>query len=277
MPVEGPIIVPKGWGVFDNSTGLFYYDGNSPLLGSNSDKAFEKIVEYGLVDTHTAVPYYAIVQLEIVVDTGAENGDGGMLEMVVTSVSNAANRSGKVTFSLLVETVLDVELLIDQDDIVADVTFGEIGNSHIFEVEIFNAGNVESEFRIFHEDGMRGWTVMMGYEAGADCKNSIDEIYGAHLLCDIPEGESIKVSVKVTPPGGENAEIEDSFKFALSAEPTEYGVTHRKNIELTVNGEPAESTVDKIADVLGTPIGLAVIGGLVLIGFVFLTLRRRLA
>ena len=270
MPVEGPIIVPKGWGAFDNSTGMFYYDGNSPLLGSNSDKAFEKIVEYGLVETHTAMPYYAIVQLTITVNSGAENGDGGMLEMVVTSVSNAANRSGKVTFSLSVETVLDVELLINQDDIDVDVTFGEIGNSHSFEVEVFNAGNVESEFKIFTSGGVRGWNVILGYEAGADCDDK-----GDHLLCNIPEGESINISAKVNPPGGETAEVEDSFTFTFSAEPTDVGLAGRENIKLTVNGEPADSTVEKIANIIATPIGLGIIGGLVLIGFAFLALRRR--
>ena len=34
--------------------------------------------------------------------------------MVVTSVSNAANRSGKVTFSLSVETVLNAELIVQE-------------------------------------------------------------------------------------------------------------------------------------------------------------------
>ena len=270
MPVEGPIIVPKGWGAFDNSTGMFYYDGNSPLLGTNFDKAFEKIVDNGLVDTHYPMPFYAVVQLEIKVNSGAENGDGGMLEMVVTSVSNAANRSGKVTFSLSVETVLDVELLINQDDIDVDVTFGEIGNSHSFEVEVFNVGNVESEFKIFTSGGVRGWNVILGYEAGADCNDK-----GDHLLCDIPAGESINISAKVNPPGGETAEVEDSFTFTFSAEPTDVGLAGRENIKLTVNGEPADSTVEKIANVIATPIGLGIIGGLVLIGFAFLTLRRR--
>ena len=137
-------------------------------------------------------------------------------------------------------------------------------------MEIFNAGNVESEFKIFSSGGVRGWNVILGYEAGADCDDK-----GDHLLCDIPEGESINISVIVNPPGGETAEVEDSFTFTFSAEPTDVGLAGRENIKLTVNGEPADSTVEKIASVIATPIGLGIIGGLVLIGFAFLTLRRR--
>ena len=94
MPIDGPISIPKGWGAYNESTGTFYFDGNSPLIGSNEDKIFEKIVANDLVDSHSPAPYYAIILLEVGVNSGAENGDGGLLEVVVTSVSNAANRSG---------------------------------------------------------------------------------------------------------------------------------------------------------------------------------------
>ena len=74
------------------------------------------------------MPFYAVLTIQIDVSNGAENGDGGLLELVVTSVSNAANRSGKVTFSLSVETVLDAELIVQGDD-EKDITFGQIGKS----------------------------------------------------------------------------------------------------------------------------------------------------
>ena len=265
MPIDGPIIVPKGWGAFNETTGTFYYDGTSPLIGSNEDKIFEKIVENELVDSHTPLPYYAIITLHIEVNSGAENGDGGILEMVATSVSNAANRSGKVTFSLSVETVLDVEMVLE-GDVERDITFGEIGNSPKFKVELINTGNVESEFKVFSSGGMRGWNVILGYSAGADCTNN-----GDHLLCTLGEGESVVITAKVNPPGGETAEVEDSFKFTLSAEPSEIGLVGRENIELTVNGQPEEFGLNSLI----TPNVLMGIGALVLIGFAILALRRR--
>ena len=265
MPVEGPITIPKGWGAFNETTGTFYYDGNSPLLGSTEDKIFEKIVDNGIVDSHVPMPFYAIVTLEIEVNNGAENGDGGLLELVVTSVSNAANRSGKVTFSLSVETVLDAELIILGDD-EKDVTFGQIGKSPRFEVDVMNTGNIEAEFKIFSSVGVRGWNVILGYESGAECQDK-----GDHIMCMIPAGETVQITAKVNPPGGETAEVEDVFTFTLSVEPTEIGLAGRENIKLTVNGEPEQFALNSLI----TPNVLYGIGALVLIGFASLILRRR--
>jgi len=265
MSVEGPITIPKGWGAFNETTGTFYYDSNSPLLGSTEDKIFEKIVDNGLVDSHVPMPFYAIVTLELEVNNGAENGDGGLLELVVTSVSNAANRSGKVTFSLSVETVLDAELIVLGDD-EKDITFGQIGKSPRFEVDVMNTGNIESEFKIFSSVGVRGWNVILGYESGADCQDK-----GDHILCSIPAGETVQITAKVNPPGGETAEVEDVFTFTLSVEPTEIGLAGRENIKLTVNGEPEQFALNSLI----TPNVLYGIGALVLIGFASLILRRR--
>ena len=265
LPVEGPITIPKGWGAFNETTGTFYYDGNSPLLGSTEDKIFEKIVDNEIVDSHIPMPFYAVLTLEIEVNNGAENGDGGLLELVVTSVSNAANRSGKVTFSLSVETVLDAELVVQGDD-EKDITFGQIGKSPRFEVDVINTGNIESEFKIFSSGGVRGWNVILGYESGANCKDK-----GDHILCTIPAGDTVQITAKVNPPGGETAEVEDTFTFTLSVEPTDIGLAGRENIKLTVNGEPEQFALNSLI----TPNVLYGIGALVLIGFASLVLRRR--
>ena len=265
LPVEGPITIPKGWGAFNETTGTFYYDGNSPLLGSTEDKIFEKIVANEIVDSHIPMPFYAVLTLEIEVNNGAENGDGGLLELVVTSVSNAANRSGKVTFSLSVETVLDAELVVQGDD-EKDITFGQIGKSPRFEVDVINTGNIESEFKIFSSGGVRGWNVILGYESGANCKDK-----GDHILCTIPAGDTVQITAKVNPPGGETAEVEDTFTFTLSVEPTDIGLAGRENIKLTVNGEPEQFALNSLI----TPNVLYGIGALVLIGFASLVLRRR--
>lgn len=265
MPVDGPILVPTGWGAFNESTGTFYFDGNSPLIGSTNDSAFNKIVANGLVDTHVSRPYYAIVILTIDVNPGAENGDGGLLEVVATSVANAANRSGKITISLSVETVLDVNIELE-GAVERDVTLGKLGNKETFEVVLSNSGNVESEFKIFSSGGLRGWKVSLTAQNGADCINN-----GDHLLCTLGEGENLIIYAKVTPPGGETAEVKDSFTFTLSAEPTEIGLVGRENLELTVNGEPAEFALNALI----TPNVLMGIGAVVLLGLAFLALRRR--
>ncbi len=266
VTIDGPILVPKGWAAFNESTGTFYYDGNMPLMGSSEDDIFEKIVSNDLVDSHIPMQYYAVITLQIEINSGSENGDGGILEMVVTSVSNAANRSGKISISLSVETVLDVEIDL-LGDLEKDITFGKIGNSPKFEVILSNAGNVESEIRVFSSGGLRGWSVLLSFETGAKCEDN-----GDHLLCTLQEGESITIIAKVNPPGGDTVEVEDSFTFTISAEPEEIGLVGRENIELTVNGEPAEF---ELFNSLITPNVLYSIAAIVLVGLTLLSFRRR--
>jgi len=265
MPIDGPISIPKGWGAYNESTGTFYFDGNSPLIGSSEDKIFEKIVANDLVDSHSPAPYYAIILLEVGVNSGAENGDGGLLEVVVTSVSNAANRSGKITISLSVETVFDVEMEL-MGGVERDIVFGDIGNSAKFEVLLSNSGNVESEFKVFSSGGLRGWNVILSSESSSICKNN-----GDHLLCTLDEGESVRIYAKVNPPSGDNTEVEDSFTFTLSTEPSDIGLVGRENLELTVNGQPEEFAFNSLI----TPNVLMSMSALVLIGFAYLALRRR--
>jgi len=267
MPIDGPISIPKGWGAFNESTGTFYFDGNSPLIGSNEDKIFDKIVANGLVDSHVAAPYYAIVTLNIGVNSGAVNGDGGLLEIVVTSVANAANRSGKVTISLSVETILEVEMEI-LGEIEANVTLGKADSSHTFKVMLSNSGNVESEFKVFTSDELRGWTVTLIPEDVMICTSNRSTDY---LLCTLEEGGETLIKVKVSPPIGDTVDVEDSFSLVLTAEPSETGLVDRVNLVLTVNGQPSESWLNGLI----TPNVLYGIGAVVLLGFAYLALRRR--
>ena len=133
-------------------------------------------------------------------------------------------------------------------------------------VDVINTGNIESEFKIFSSGGVRGWNVILGYESGANCQDK-----GDHILCMIPASETVVITAKVNPPGGETAEVEDVFTFTLSVEPTEIGLAGRENIKLTVNGEPEDFALNSLI----TPNVLYGIGALLLIGFASLVLRRR--
>ena len=77
-----------------------------------------------------------------------------------------------------------------------DVTFGQIGKSPRFEVDVLNAGNIESEFKIFSSGGVRGWNVILSFESGSNCQDK-----GDHILCMIPAGETVQITAKVNPPG----------------------------------------------------------------------------
>jgi hypothetical protein len=169
-----------------------------------------------------------------------------------------------MTFSLSVESVMEIDLNLD-GDVKRDLTFGKIGDSQVFEIELSNTGNVESEVRVFHSGGLRGWTVILGHVGSGICKGA-DE-----LICTLPEGESVIVTAKVSGPSGENNDVADSFTFTLSAEPTEIGLVGRQNLELTVEGQPEEFGLNSLI----TPNVLYGISALVLLGLALLLLKRR--
>ena len=130
---------------------------------------------------------------------------------------------------------------------------------------------MESEIEVFSSPGLRGWNIIL-YE-NADCKEKRDQ--PGSLFCTLEEGQSTEVKVKVQSPGGDGAEVEDSFKFTLSAEPIEKGLAGRENLVLTVNGEPEESGLSSLLNSLITTQSTIAIGGLVLLGFAILAFRRR--
>ena len=55
------------------------------------------------------------------------------------------------------------------------------------------------------------------------------------------EGESLYVNVTIRAPYG--AEIDDLYKFTLSAEPTETGVLDRQNIEFAAQGSAPDGVI----------------------------------
>jgi len=268
IEIDGSLIVPKGWGARDNVTGAFYFEGDSPLIGSTEEKIVEKMIANGLMETHDPVLYYSIVTLEINVLSSAENGDGGILEMVVTSASNAANRSGKISISLSVETVLKITMeLQDGEESEREMIFGELGASPKFKVNLTNTGNVETEVRVFSSGNMRDWTIQIS--SSGDCEKDVN----SDLLCVIGVGETIVVTVKVTGPNSETGTIEDTFTFTLSAEPTGLPeVVGRKNLELTVNGKPEPFGFNSLI----TPTVLYGMGGAITMGMLLLMFRRRI-
>ena len=91
------------------------------------------------------------------------------------------------------------------------------------------------------------------------------------MLCVLDEGETITITAKVTPPGGQTSEVEDSFKFTLSVEPTEVGLVGRENIELTVNGQPEQFALNSLI----TPNVLFTLATIVLVGLAYLAIRKR--
>lgn len=263
LPVTGELTVPKGYGIWDIGNATFVLDPttNTPYLGADVNAADQKRIDNGLIDGYEAKAFEVYLQMTIRVNPGAETGQSGLLEVLATSVSNAADRSGLVTLSLEVSIIHDIEFIEAGSRQEVDITYGEAAVST--EISIVNTGNVRTEIRIFTSENLRGWSVVLDSD-NTDCKNE-----GSELMCTLDEGERLYVNVTVRAPYG--AEIDDLYKFTLSAEPTETGVLDRQNIEFAAQGS---APVGVISLANNTTVQAVAAGMLLLLALVAIIRKR---
>jgi len=230
LVVEGPIQIPVGYGIWNLTRGQFVLDESAiPITESSNSGIQSRMLELDLFAGHEVRPFEQYFLLTITVNPSAETGDGGLLEIVVMSESNSADRSGKVSVSLDVQIIYELTFMSDEMDkeiiVEYDVSFSEKTQ---FEIELHNTGNIRSEFRVFASENLRGWSVSL--ENTYECDRE-----GGEMVCWIDVGSSVLIEVTVRPPS--DAEMDDTFKFTLSSEPVETGVVDRQNLEFTVHGE----------------------------------------
>lgn len=264
MPVSGELTVPKGYGIWDlkNNTYMLQESGQ-PYLAIDQDAAELKMLELGLTfDDYRAQPYEIYVELTLRVNPGAQTGQGGLLEILVTSVSNAADRSGLVTVSLEVSIVHELAFVEAGERQEVDIIYGQKAAEK--QISIINTGNVRTEIRVFASENLRGWSVVLDDEGNMDCQPENND-----LLCMVDEGEQLNITVIIRAPYG--AEMEDLYKFTVSAEPTETGVLDRQNIEFAAQGSPAEG----VLGLSNTVVAQAAGGVLLLLVLVALFVRRK--
>ncbi len=263
LPVTGELTVPKGYGIWDIGNATFVLDPttNTPYLGADVNAADQKRIDNGLIEGYEAKAFEVYLEMTIRVNPGAETGQSGLLEVLATSVSNAADRSGLVTLSLEVSIIHDIEFIEAGSRQEVDITYGEAAVST--EISIVNTGNVRTEIRIFTSENLRGWSVVLDSD-NTDCKNE-----GSELMCTLDEGERLYVNVTVRAPYG--AEIDDLYKFTLSAEPTETGVLDRQNIEFAAQG----SAPDGVISLANNTTVQAVAAGMLLLLALVAIIRKR--
>ena len=263
LPVTGELTVPKGYGIWDIANETFVLDPatNTPYLGADVNAADQKRIDNGLIDGYQAKAYELYLEMTIRVNPGAETGQSGLLEVLATSVSNAADRSGLVTLSLEVSIVHDIEFIEAGSRQEVDIVYGEAAVET--EISIVNTGNVRTEIRIFTSENLRGWSVVLDSD-NLDCKDE-----GSELLCTVDEGERLYVNVTIRAPYG--AEIDDLYTFTLSAESTETGVLDRQNIEFAAQG----SAPDGVISLANNTTVQAVAAGMLLFLALLALMRKR--
>ena len=195
----------------------------------------------------------------------AQTGDAGILEVVVFSQENAADRTtGRLILNLEVQTIYDIQFS-EEVELYHEL---EYPGRQTIPVNITNDGNTRTEFIIYTPEGFRGWSVFLE-EDNTECRD-----YNEDLKCTLESGESTQIQVIVRPPN--NAEIEDNYTFTLSVEPFVDGepmIVGRENIEISVLGTPDEGLLGLGLSQEEIASGIYVIIGLLFVGILYRTAK----
>ncbi len=256
------IDVPFGYGIWDENNSAFVIDASgSPYLEMTPDAmADEMLFTLNLSQGHSVRPYELFLELKVEVNEATLTGEGGNFNIVVTSKSNAANRTGQATVALSVQKIFDLEI-IEPATTSFDLVYPQ---SEKFVVQIRNDGNVETETEIFSSENLRGWKIELDGPQD-DCES----ITTSSLVCTIGKGEIMNITVEMKPPFG--AELSDTFDFTISVQPEEIGVIGRINQQYEVTGD-LEQGLFGLAD--DTTVILFGGGFIVLVGVLFIFSRR---
>ena len=226
VDIEEKFKIKRGYGLWNYTTNSFELDEEGNLIHSYSENGINAEKEKLGKTELEVMKYKKHFQLKVEVNPGAVTGDSGVLDIVVTSESNSADRTGYTSLSLEVQTIYDIQFSTDVD---LHYTL-EYPDKKTILVDVINHGNVRTQFNVLTPEGLRGWSVSLDYANGS-CSSNSDG-----LTCWLDVGDSIGLVVDVRP--SYEAEVKDNFTFTLSVEPVETGVIDRENIEFSVLGEP---------------------------------------
>ncbi len=226
VDIDGKFKIKKGYGLWNATSNSYQLDEEGNIVHSYTETGITREKEEIGDPELQVVPYKKLFHLKIEVNPGAVTGDSGILDIVVMSESNSADRSGYTSVSLEVQTIYDIQFSTDVD---LHYTL-EYPDKKTILVDVINQGNVRTQFNVLTPEGLRGWSVSLDYANGSCTSNSDG------LRCWLDVGDSIGLIVDVRP--SYEAEVKDNFTFTLSVEPVETGVIDRENIEFSVLGEP---------------------------------------
>ena len=255
------------YAVFNLTSQSYMLDANGNLFlaesvaGANAIMVSNNISLFG----NEVRKFKQKVTVIVEVSPTAQTGDAGILEVVVFSQENAADRtSGRLILNLEVQTIYDIQF---SEEVVLYHEL-EYPDRQTIPVAITNDGNTRTDFIIYTPEGFRGWSVLLE-EDNSECKN-----YNEHLKCTLDSGESTEIEVIVRPPN--DIEIKDNYTFTLSVEPFVDGepmIVGRENIEISVLGQPDEGLLGLGLSQEEIASGVYLIVGLLFVGILYRTAK----
>ena len=264
---DGSVPITTKYAVFNLTSQSYMLDANGNLFlaesvaGANAIMVSNNISLFG----NEVRKFKQKVTVIVEVSPTAQTGDAGILEVVVFSQENAADRtSGRLILNLEVQTIYDIQF---SEEVVLYHEL-EYPDRQTIPVAITNDGNTRTEFIIYTPEGFRGWSVLLE-EDNSECKN-----YNEHLKCTLDSGESTEIEVIVRPPN--DIEIKDNYTFTLSVEPFVDGepmIVGRENIEISVLGQPDEGLLGLGLSQEEIASGVYLIVGLLFVGILYRTAK----
>ena len=264
---DGSVPITTKYAVFNLTSQSYMTDADGNLFlaesvaGANAIMVSNNISLFG----NEVRKFKQKVTVIVEVSPTAQTGDAGILEVVVFSQENAADRtSGRLILNLEVQTIYDIQF---SEEVVLYHELEYPGRQTI-PVTITNDGNTRTEFIIYTPEGFRGWSVLLE-EDNTECRD-----YNEHLKCTLNTGESTEIEVIVRPPNG--AEIKDNYTFTLSVEPFVDGeamIVGRENIEISVLGQPDEGLLGLGLSQEEIASGVYLIVGLLFVGILYRTAK----
>ena len=207
---DGSVPITTKYAVFNLTSQSYMTDADGNLFlaesvaGANAIMVSNNISLFG----NEVRKFKQKVTVIVEVSPTAQTGDAGILEVVVFSQENAADRtSGKLILNLEVQTIYDIQFS-EEVELYHEL---EYPGRQTIPVTITNDGNTRTDFIIYTPEGFRGWSVLLE-EDNTECRD-----YNEDLKCTLNTGESTEIEVIVRPPNG--AEIKDNYTFTLSVEP----------------------------------------------------------
>ena len=264
---DGSVPITTKYGIFNLTSQSYMLDDDGNLYlaesvaGANSMMVSNNISLFG----NEVRKFKQKVTVIVEVSPTAQTGDAGILEVVVFSQENAADRTtGRLILNLEVQTIYDIQFS-EEVDLYHEL---EYPARQTIPVTINNDGNTRTEFIIYTPEGFRGWSVLLE-EDNTECRD-----YNEHLKCTLNTGESTEIQVIVRPPN--NIEVKDNYTFTLSVDPVVDGEpmkVGRENIEISVLGQPDEGLLGLGLSQEEIASGIYVIVGLLFVGILYRTVR----